>query len=106
MKPDDGRPQEIAVEMCVYLCSGDAFMPEHFLYCTQICSSFDQVCGERVAKGMRTDGFFQIYFSRQSFNNCKNHDPRKFCAPVIKEYDVLISRLNGLHCPHLCDINA
>ena len=58
MEVPDHLLQVVAVQMGVDLGRGDGLVAQHFLYRTQVCTSFDQVGGKRVPKGMRTDGLF------------------------------------------------
>ena len=47
----------VAVEVGVDFGGDDALVAEHLLNGTQIGATIDEVGGERVAEGVRTDGF-------------------------------------------------
>ena len=49
--------QEITIQMSINFSRSDFFVSEHLLDRPQICASFQQVCGKRMAEGMRTDCF-------------------------------------------------
>ncbi len=44
--------QEFPVEMSINFSGGNTFMSQHFLYGTQVCAAFHQVCGKRMTEGM------------------------------------------------------
>jgi hypothetical protein len=45
--------QSGAVDVQVYLGGGNGFVTEHLLNGTQVGPAFKQMCGKRVAQGMR-----------------------------------------------------
>lgn len=61
------------VYMGVYLSGSDAFVSEHALYGTQVGSSFQQMCGKGMAKGVWTDAFLYSSPFGMLFDNIKHH---------------------------------
>jgi hypothetical protein len=45
-------PQKFTVEVGIDLGGGNAFMPEHLLHRTQVCTTLDEVCCKRMSKRM------------------------------------------------------
>lgn len=58
MKLRQHLPEVIPIQMGVDFGGCDTLMAKHFLNSSQISPSFDQVRGEGVAEGMRTDVLF------------------------------------------------
>ena len=40
------------VEVEIYFRCGDGFVSEHLLYCTEVCSTLQEVCGKRVSESV------------------------------------------------------
>ena len=45
--------QKFSIEMRVNLSSGNAFVTQHFLHCPKVSTTFNQMGGKRMPKGMR-----------------------------------------------------
>src|SRR5659263_51083 len=65
-------------------------MSEHFLNCSEICTSLNHMCRERVSEGMRTDVFSYSGFGCKVFNYCEDHCPGKATPTTVKKKDILI----------------
>lgn len=79
---NDFAAQHIAVNMRIYLRSCNGFMPQHALDCPQVGSTFQQVRGKRVAKGVGTDVFGDARRFCQLLNHVENHDARNVVPPA------------------------
>ena len=51
--------QLFEIQVRVFLCRGQTFMAEEFLYGTQVRSAAEQVGGKGMSQGMRADIAFQ-----------------------------------------------
>jgi len=74
--------------MCIDFSRKDRLMSQHFLNCTQICTTIDKVCCKRMTESMRTNFFLQTNFFSQAFYNSKNHDPAKFLPTSVQKKNV------------------
>lgn len=75
--------QVIAIKMGIYFRSGDGFMTEHFLNRPQVGAAFDQMRGERMPEGVRTNRLFQPHLFCQVSDNGKNHHTGELPAVTI-----------------------
>ena len=76
MKLLQGAPQVAAVQVGVNLCSGDAFMAQHFLNCTEIGPGLYEVGSKGMTEGVRMDIDFNTRLERCIFYDVKDHHPR------------------------------
>ena len=83
MKLLDDLPQIVPIEMGVYLCCSNRFMPKHFLNGAEIGASLDQVCGKGMSECVRTDRFIQSDLFGEVFNYRKDHDAGKLPAVPV-----------------------
>ena len=93
-----GIPEVAPVNVSIYLGGGDRLMAEHLLHGPQVSSALDQVGGERVAEGMRTDLFALFRQPLQSFYYLEYHHPGESLPTPVKEEYVLVS-YDGHHHP-------
>ena len=52
MKPFQRFSKKFPIKVGVDLCCGDAFMAKHFLYGTQVCTTFYQMCSKGMTKSV------------------------------------------------------
>ena len=80
--------------MGIDLGRSDGSMPQHFLDGPQVGATFNQVRGEGMPEGMRTDGLPDTRFFCQVFYNVKDHDPAKLLSPAIQENKIFMAPLD------------
>src|SRR5437868_4750186 len=83
MKLVQCRAEKIPVQVCVYLSSGYAFMTQHFLHRTQVCTAFYKMCSKGVPEGMRRNIFYNTCLFCKVFKNIKDHYTAKPFAMFI-----------------------
>ena len=71
-------------------------MSEHLLYLPDAGSSFEQVGGERVSKGVRTDRFGDTCRQSRLLYDVENHDTGQSPTLVVQEHNIRIAGI-GLH---------
>ena len=71
--------------MCVKFGSGDGFMPQQLLYCPQISTVFEQMCGKRMPESVRTDIFMNTGNNGKFLHNGKYHHPGKLAATAVEK---------------------
>jgi len=82
---DECGAQEFAVDVGVDFGGGDGFVAEHFLDGPEVGTAFDEMGGERVAEGMRGDGFFDAGFFSELFDEHEDINPGKRSAIAVQE---------------------
>ena len=70
----DFTSQHVPVDVCINFRSGDGLVSQHTLDGPQIGSAFQQVGGEGVAEGVRTDSFGDSGGFSQFFDDVEDHD--------------------------------
>ena len=91
MEQGDGALDVVAVEMGIDFGGGDAFVPQHLLHGAEVGATFHKVRGERVAEGVRTDGFGDAGRCSQCLDNQKDHLSCKLPATAGEKNDILTS---------------
>ena len=79
-------PQIIPIQMSVYLGCRNGLMTKHLLNGSKVRPTFNQMCRERMAKGMRTYIFVDTRSFCQVFDDCENHYSCELSATAIKKY--------------------
>ena len=92
----DFIPQAGAVDMDIYLGSGDALVTQHLLDGAQVSPSLEQVGRKTMAQGVRADHFSDSGELAQLLYNVKNHLAREHCPPAVEEQDVFTAALDHL----------
>ena len=67
--------KELAVEMRINFSGGNAFVSKHFLYGTEVCATFNQVCGKRMPERVWGNSFMDSGLLYQVFYYKEDHDP-------------------------------
>lgn len=93
---DDFAPQAAPVDVGINLGCADAFVAKHALDGTEIGTAFQQVGGEGVAEGMRTDVLGQSDGFTQDLDDVEYHDAGNVLASLADEYIVLVAGLDFL----------
>ena len=70
----DFLTQPGTVYMGINLGGRNAFVSQHGLNHTQVCSAFEEMCGKRVAECVWRHVFADAGFCTQVFYEMKNHD--------------------------------
>src|ERR1041384_6095146 len=94
MKLQNSRAQIIPVEMRIYFCGGNAFMPQHFLHSAEVSATFYQMSCKRMTEGMRAYPFFNSANFQLVFDDIKNHHACKLGAPAVKKNKIFKTRFN------------
>ena len=81
----DFAAQLVAVDMRIDFGGGDGLVPQHALDGAQVGPSFQQVGGEGVAEGVRTDALGDARFFGKLFNQVEHHDAGDAVAPTRQE---------------------
>ena len=74
--------------MCVDFCRADAGVAEHLLHGEQVGAAFEEVGGEAVAEGMRTDGFGDAVFLGQFLHDEEDHLSGETCTSAVEKHGV------------------
>src|SRR5260221_10858247 len=85
--------QKLTIKVSINFCSGNAFMPQHFLYSPKVSTAFNQMRGKRMAECMRRNCFLNTCFLYKIFNNVKYHYPGEFASPLVEKKNILASML-------------
>ena len=86
--------QMFPIQVHINFCSGDGFMTKHHLNGAQIGSVFQQMRSKGMPESMRTNGFIQVNFYGQVFNNGKHHGPGQLFSSPIQKKRVFKTLLN------------
>jgi len=82
---NDLTSQHIPVDMGVDFSGRNRLVSQHTLDGAEVGTSFQQVGGEGMAEGVRTDIFGDAGFLCQLFNQVKNHDAGNAISPSGKK---------------------
>ena len=105
MKFGDHLTQIIAVEVGVDFRGGNGLVTQHFLYCPQIGSAFNQMRGKGMAKRVGADCLLQAYTGGQILNEEKHRNPRHLPATFAQEHNRLTPGLNRDMHPNLVNVD-
>ena len=86
---NDLTSQHIPVDMGVDFSGRNRLVSQHTLDGAEVGTSFQQVGGEGMAEGVRTDVFGDAGLLRQFLDEMEYHDARDIFAPACQEYIVL-----------------
>ena len=87
-------PQELPVEVGVYLGGRDTFVPQHLLDGPQVGPSLEQVGGKGMTQGMGAHFLADIALFAGPFHDIKHHDPGHFGAPPVQEENIFTASLD------------
>ena len=93
---EDFVAQAGTVDVDVDLGRGDALVAQHLLDGTQVGTALEQVGGEAVAQGVRTDDLADAGQFAQLLDDVENHLAREHRAAAVQEQDVLAAALGDL----------
>ena len=82
--------QSFSVDMCVDFGCGNAFMPKHGLYYTQIGTPFEQMGCKGMSEGMRADIFIYLCRCHQFFYYAKDCYSRQWFATSFAHKNIVL----------------
>ena len=85
VKTRQGLAEDVVGDVGVDFGRADAGMTEHLLHCQKVGAAFEQVGGEAVAEGVRTDVFLDAVAFGQFFYDEKNHLPRQARTAFVEK---------------------
>ena len=103
---EDFVAQAGAVDVDVDLGRGDALVAQHLLDGTQVGTALEQVGGEAVAQGVRTDDLADTGQLAQLLDDVENHLTREHRSTTVQEQDVLATLLDHLAGTGLLQVEA
>ena len=97
---DNLTAQEVLVEVEVDFGSGNAFVPQHLLYGTQVGTILEQVRGKGVSQGVGAHTLRYATKLASIAHNVENHGATEATATAVEKKKVLLAGLDIEQCPH------
>ena len=96
--------QTVCIDVGVYLCSANIFVPEHALDHPQVGPALEQMSCKGVTQSVRADAFLDTRHLCQLSDDVEEGDARKLSlAMSTYEEKILMSRFYGYRRP-LCHV--
>ena len=83
--------QGCGVDVRIDFSGANTFVPQHHLNGAKVGPTLEQFGGERVAKGVRRDGFLDASRLGLAFQHDENHGASKMSTTAIEEHIVLFT---------------
>ena len=83
-----GVAQEFVGDVGVDFRCAHAGVTEHLLDGQEVGAAFQEMCGEAVAEGVRTDGLGDAVLFGEVFHDEEDHLAGEACATAVQEYRI------------------